>query len=201
MKISKNKCYKDLSIASDKKLINMKKLQPWILTLISGFAVYVFDKIWGNRIPWQELNNIPVIEWLNIKLALYQVLLFILIFIVLYFIVKKFKKSRDNNDSIYTKKQNQLLNYNSQIIDNILWKWDIYFEYNNRPKLANLQPYCKRHEPPMKMSPNSLTSNFCCPMCNSEIATSDFYTPNYRKYEQYIQSHLENEWEKIKINN
>ena len=170
----------------------MKKIQPWILTLISGFAVYLFDKLFGSIIPWSKLNSIPILEWLNFKLSVYQFLLFIIVFAVLYLIAKSIRR-----DSIYTKDQEKLMKYNSQVIDEILWEWDVYFESNGRPKLTNLQSYCVRHDPPMKMAPDKFTHNFCCPMCDAVIANSDFYTPNYTKYRQFIQSHLENEWRVI----
>ncbi len=179
----------------------MEKYKPWVLTLISGFAVYIFDKLFGDKIPWDQIADLPIIEWLTLKISVYQISLFALVFYLLYIVVSRVKKPRSNNDSIYSKKQQLLLKFNSTVIGDILWRWDVYFDLSDKPKISELQPYCNNHgDTPMKMSINSMTSSFRCPIpdCRNEVMTNEIYSMYFDKYKQVIESLVEKRWEEIK---
>ena len=178
----------------------MKKLQQLFLTLISGFAVYVFDKIWGEKINWQAVGDIPLLDLLNYKLAVYQVILFGLFFLISYLILRLVKKKSTSRDTIYSRKEERLRKYNTDEIGGMLWKWDVFFDAGGNPHVKNLHPYCMKHgETPIKMASDGLSNNLMCKMpdCDQYIPTSDYYSPNYTSILQYVQSHVEKQWEKL----
>ncbi len=178
----------------------MKKYSQLILTLISGFAVYIFDKIWGDKIPWDKLADIPVIEWLTLKLYVYQFILFAFFFLLLYLLLRRINLKR-NDDSIYSKDEQKMKEFNKHQFNRVLWKWEIYFDHYGNPKFTEARAYCTSHgNTPMAMQPNGMTNNLCCavPGCRAEIPSSEMYNISIRKYHQYIQSYIDDRWEKIK---
>lgn len=179
----------------------MKKIWKELLTsgFISGFAVYFFDKIFGGKIQWDKLNNIPILEWLNMSIPLYKVFLFTLILLVIYGIISIIRKTFLANNSIYKKKQEELLKQNSLVMGDVLWKWQPFFDHGGNPNIGSyLKPYCNRHNPPMLMSHNSFhASGYTCPLCENEVSTSVYHKPNYESFKLVLQSLLEDKWGKI----
>jgi hypothetical protein len=172
----------------------MKRLEPWVLTLISGFAVYLFDKLGGNRIPWQEMNEKWVLRWLNYDIKVYRIAIFGIVFWGGLILIKKM---RNRGASYYSKKEREIREFNKAEIGGVLWKWDVYFDYNSKPAISGLTPYCISHgNPPIKMVEDYFA--FKCLACNKGMPKSGNGINCVQGIENYIQSTLEERWEKIK---
>jgi hypothetical protein len=177
----------------------MNKWQPWVLTLISGFAVYLFDKLIGSHIKWDQISAVPVINLLTVKIALYQIIIFLILFFILRILFRRKKKEPIKRDSIYTLKQEQLRKFKQLEMWGVLWKWDVYFDLAGKPKIDNLCPYHEHNGTPIKMAKDRLLDALVCgfPGCQAKISTGWMYSNNYTQATQLIESFVEEEWEKI----
>lgn len=168
----------------------MRKIFPFLAIASSGFLVYLFDKIWGDSINWERIRTVRIGEWLSTEftIKLYGLILFIIISILIYLIGKRFLK--DNN--YYDKKQRKLrtLNHVTYSESEILFRWNVYFDSNNQPAIADLTPYCTKHPgPPIRFVNNHCPYNDCE---NSHIKIDLDYIENH------IESDLINRWETMK---
>lgn len=170
------------------------KYQPWVLTLISGFAVYIFDKLFGAIIPWNKVNSTPITEWLTIDIKLYQLLLFGIFFGILLLVSRKVLKNREQ---YYSKTQQKLREFDESVINGILWRWEVYFDMG-RPFIANLTAYCPNHKPspPLKMVIiNNFQENIT--RCLDGGCKNNFPNNSYESIKTLIESHVEEEWRKL----
>lgn len=178
----------------------MKKANPLLLTLISGFAVYIFDKIWGQNIAWNKVSKIHFLDVLLVQIKIYQVFLFVA-FLSIFYLIKKYIQSRGDGNFYYTKRQKKLRLINQMEVGNLIWKWDIFFNINKKPYVHNLTPYCPKHgEIPIKMEIGyrGVTSGYFCAYesCNSYVSNR-MMQDDFKKIKQIIESNIENEWLKI----
>ena len=45
----------------------MKKALPFLAVAFSGFLVYLFDKIWGNSIDWEQFKSFKNLDHYDSK--------------------------------------------------------------------------------------------------------------------------------------
>lgn len=164
----------------------MKKILPILAVAFSGFLVYLFDKIWGNSINWEQFK---IGKFLSIEFSLGKILIFIGLCILIYLIGKKYLIG---NKDYYSKKQKKLRKYNNSNDPDvgILSRWKVYFDSYGTPSIAELNLFCTKHdEAPIRFMHNS------CPIKNCENNHSQ-----YNKYElkNIIESKLIDKWEKMK---
>lgn len=171
----------------------MKKYEPWVLTLVSGFAVYLFDKLLGPRIPWEKINGKGILQWLTFDIKGYQVVLFGLIFGISYLV---FRRIRKNRSSYYSRSQRKLREFNNADIGGVLWKWNVFFDYTGKPLISDLTPYCKKHgSTPLKMKQTYY--GFSCLACNTAIPKGTNTPNSIEGIVHLIESELEQKWETI----
>ena len=166
----------------------MKKVLPFLAVAFSGFLVYLFDKIWGNSIDWENLKDYKLLDFLSYEIRVYQLILFGL-FISLVLIIghKSFKKEMN----FYSKKQSKLREYNKTEIHEagILLRWSVYFNYET-PFISDLTAYCTKHlGAPIRFIHNR------CPVDGCENAINQF---NELGMQNAIESDLIDKWEKMK---
>ena len=167
----------------------MKKTLPFLAVAFSGFLVYIFDKIWGNSIDWEQFKYFKIGKYLSTEISIGKILIFIGLCLLIYLIGRKFL-SKDEN--YYSKKQNKLRKYNSSNESDvgILLRWKVYFKTNGNPFIADLNPFCTKHDgAPIRFMHNR------CPMQGCEN--------NQSRYDEYplknaIESELIDKWEKMK---
>lgn len=168
----------------------MKKVLPFLAVAFSGFLVYLFDKIWGNSINWEKVKTVKIGEWLSTEISfkVYGLLLFIILSILVYLIARRFLKS----DSYYDKKQEKLRKFNN-LTDSqsgILFRWTVFFNFNNTPAIADLTPFCTKHAgPPMRFVNNR------CPIGSCE---NSYNRIDLHLVKNHIESDLINRWETMK---
>jgi hypothetical protein len=167
----------------------MKKALPFLAVAFSGFLVYLFDKIWGNSINWEKVKSVKIGDWISTEFSfrIYEVLLFIILVSIIYFLGKKYI----NKDSYYSKKQKKLRQFNN-IIDNktnILFRWGVYFDYD-KPFISDLDAFCTKHEgPPLRFVGRNCPIRDCD---NHRINIDEYMVKNH------IESDLIDRWEKMK---
>ena len=167
----------------------MKKALPFLAVAFSGFLVYLFDKIWGNSIDWKQFKSLKIGEFLSIEFSLGKILIFIGLCILLYFIGKKFFVKKND---YYSKKQKKLREYNSLNDETvgILLRWKVYFDRYGNPFIADLNPFCTKHDgPPIRFMHNR------CPMQDCENNHPQY---NEHAVKNAIESDLIDKWEKMK---
>ena len=173
----------------------MKKKIGLFSVGLSGFLVYIFDKIWGDKINWEKFSQIKIGEWLSyeIKIKVLFLLLIVSIAIILYLILKNYFVK----DSYYNRKQRKLRKFNQQSdIDNgLLFKWNVYFDDSGEPFISDLSIFCTKHnDPPLKLLHNDWGSLFCSYKDCKTIIESN----RIPLIKNTIESHLIDQWSKIK---
>lgn len=152
-----------------------------ITTMLSGFGVYVFDKLWGNSFNWKELKvksyNLP---WLYI-------LLFVLLVLVGIFLYRKFVDS----NSFYTRKEKRLRKNNRRldVKNGLLFKWNVYFSFSNEPFIGDLTVFCTLHGDVPRRCINGSCTIDGCQNKNKRI--------NMHFAKNQIESELIHEWDQI----
>jgi hypothetical protein len=177
----------------------MKKIGSIVVSTFfgSGFAVYAFDKIIGNRINWQFS---PILQWLNIDLhlRLWHLISFSILVVVLYitlnYLYEKFLKP--NLEEIRKVKIEQIMMFNKIEEQNggLLFKWKVGL-VNGIPTAHYIHPYCNGHNPPQKMGENRLLDSYECGICRAQISNHGGNLSEFSRACQSIQSKLEHEWE------
>lgn len=167
----------------------MKKALPFLAVAFSGFLVYLFDKIWGSSINWEKVKSVKIGNWISTEFSfrLYELLLFIILVIIIYFLGKKYI----NKDSYYSKKQKKLRQFNNLIDNktNILLRWSVYFDYD-KPFISDLDAFCKKHDgPPLRFVGRNCPRRDCD---NNRINIDKYMVKNQ------IESDLIDRWEKMK---
>ncbi len=166
----------------------MKKILPFLAVAFSGFIVYLFDKIWGDSISWNNFSSVNLSNFLTFQFALYEILLFLLFAIILFIIGKKIFIKKDDT---YTRKQKKLREYNKMKVDDIgvLMRWEVCFD-NDKPFIHDLTPFCTKHDGyPIRFINNS------CPMEDCENNKNIF---NELQIKNIIESDLIGKWDEIK---
>jgi len=139
----------------------MKKALPFLAVAFSGFLVYLFDKIWGNSIDWEQFKSFKIGQFLTKNITVGQILIFIALFIALYLIGKRFLIGKNQ---YYNRKQQKLRNYNNSNIQEagILMRWQVYFDSYGNPFIADLNAFCTKHDgPPIRFIHNRCPIQGC----------------------------------------
>ncbi|MDP4209180.1 MAG: hypothetical protein Q8928_10240 [Bacteroidota bacterium] len=145
-----------------------------IISLLYVKVISVIDKITFNT----ALN-----ELLDLKIRVIYVLIVILIYLGIKMLLRK-DKGR------YSKKQLRLREFN-QLKDSqtgILFRWGVYFHYNNGPFISDLTAFCTKHgTTPLRFIYNK------CPVAGCENAKNSI---DEYAIKNYIESELINKWDK-----
>ena len=106
-----------------------KKVLGFLAVAFSGFLVYLFDKIWGNSIDWDKVREVKIGKWISTEFALYEIIVFLVIALLIYFLGKKLLAKEKG---FYTKKQKQLRLDNNETDPQtgILFRWGVFFDYD-----------------------------------------------------------------------
>lgn len=166
----------------------IKKYLGILAVALSGIGVYLFDKIWGDQINWEEFRKVDFGEFLATPITISEILIFFMLSVIIYLILRKFLKS----DSIYSEKQNKLRKYDNTK-DNqtdILFRWGVYFDYSGNPFISDLEAFCdKPPGPPIRFINNR------CPDVNCQNSRQSI---NLCGVKNYIESDLIDRWNKMK---
>lgn len=166
----------------------IKKYLGILAVALSGIGVYLFDKIWGDQINWEEFRKVDIGEFLATPITILEMVVFLILSIIIYLILRKFFK----NDSIYSKKQNKLRKYNSNKDpqNDILFRWGVYFDYSGNPFISDLEAFCDKHQGPPIRFINNCYPDSNCPNSRQSI--------NLHGVQNYIESDLIDRWNKMK---
>lgn len=136
-------------------------------------------------------ENLTLNEAFNKIIGLNVKIIYVLVILVLYwlvnFIIKLFRKEK----SYYNKKQSKLIKFNNHIDEqqNIIFRWNVYFQINGNPSIADLEIFCTNHgEVPLKFLSNNCPNKNCS---NSHLNIDKYYFTNY------FESAVKHEWSKI----
>ena len=169
------------------------KIKEILSIALSGVGIYLIDKLLLNNVNEENLSTIGKFFMQNFSIRLYQIFLFIIfIFIFIWLIKRLFKKKQ----SIYTKEQEDILKINQKEIKNIILKYEVYFDDNDKPKISDLTPYCNKHKGgfPLRMQiSNSWNYSCILPDCSNHVNSTKL---NFIK--NIIESELEHKYEKMK---
>lgn len=157
-----------------------------IASAIIGLSLIVYTKIESISKEITFAESLKII--LDIKISVVYVIGIILVFLILNSIIKKFFKSKN---SYYSKKQKKLREFNkiADIEMGLLYKWNVYFEQNGTPFIADLTGFCTKHgKAPLKLINNK------CP-----IRDCDNYRINLDESlaKNHIESLILNDWDEI----
>jgi large-conductance mechanosensitive channel len=165
-----------------------KKILGFLAVSLSGFLVYLFDKIWGNSIDWDKVREVKIGKWIATEFALYEIISFLVIAFLIYLLGKKlFSQEKE----FYTKKQRQLRLDNNETNPQtgILFRWGVFFNYET-PFISDLTAFCTKH-------PGAAIRfiNNSCPLrdCENHRTRIDVY-----QVKNMIESGLIDKWEKMK---
>lgn len=149
--------------------------------IIGGFTLlYAIIKSFIDNVGFYVVLN----QLINISVPLK----YLLILPIIYFIIKYYK---NNKKSIYSPKQNKLRENNNDFDSDseLLYKWNVHFDYNNKPFITDLEVFCKKHgDTPMRIYSNKCMFKDCP---NSKIAIDEF------KLKNIIESDLIHKWDKM----
>ena len=166
----------------------MKKLFTVLGIALSGFLVYLFEKIWGNSINWESIREVQLGKLITYEFnfALYEILLFFFFVSLIYFIGKKILFKKKNH---YTKKQNQLRKINKQHFTNeeVLARWTVLFD-NDTPVIDDLTLFCTKHGNALRFLNNKCTVSGC---------SNNSGSLEYDKIENLIESMLIHKWDEL----
>jgi hypothetical protein len=166
----------------------MKRYLSILAVAFSGIGVYLFDKIWGDQINWDKFRKLDIGEFLATPITVLEILIFITLFLIIYFLLKKvFKK-----DSIYNKKQRKLREYDhlKDSETDILFRWEVYFDFGGQSFVSNLKAFCDKHQGPPIRFVNNRCPDLTCENNKQEI--------NLLIVKNYIESDLIDKWKKMK---
>lgn len=159
-----------------------------LTVLFSGIGVYLFDKIWGNQINWENFRETYIVEFLATRITVLQILIFAILALAIYQLLRKlFKK-----DSRYNKKQRKLRRYNNSKNpkSEIIYRWGVHFDVNDNPWISGFEAFCDKHQKhPIRLI------NDRCPVPDCENNTRQI---NFAAVKNYIESDLIDRWNKIK---
>ncbi|MFT7283318.1 hypothetical protein [Nonlabens sp.] len=164
----------------------MKNALSIISILLSGLLVYVFDKIYGDSIDWQIFKSFEIGKFLSVKLSLGKILIFTGLVVLIYFVGKKLFFTKKRN---YSKKQNKLKQYNNSenAEKGILLRWRVYFDSYGEPFIADLNPFCTKHNgAPIRFMQGR------CPLKDCENHNNYSYDENTTR--NAIESNLIDRW-------
>ena len=166
----------------------IKKYLGILAVALSGIGVYLFDKIWGDQIDWEEFRKMDIGEFLATPITILEILVFLILSTIIYFVLRKFLK----RDSIYSKKQNKLREYDNTK-DNqtdILFRWGVYFDFSGQPFISDLEAFCDKHQgPPIRFINNR---------CPDTTCQNSRQSINLHGVKNYIESDLIDRWNKMK---
>jgi hypothetical protein len=170
----------------------------------------MIKKIWNDPV-WSKVISVGILglislgyikfvsvtEKISFKESLQQLfelkipLVYVLVAIVLFLILKRlFRKKKTSNTNSYTNKQDQLRTFN-KIIDpptGIQFKWEVWFD-GNTPFISKLTAFCTKHQPPLRFVNDS------CPIPDCENSRQRI---DRQVVKNLIESDLIDRWEKIK---
>lgn len=155
---------------------------------LSGFGVYLFDKIWGDEIHWEAIRKFNIGKYLEKPIPLILVISFLALWRLLDFLGKKLIPER----TIYTRKQRKLRKYNSFIdgTNNIKYRWNVYFDSSGNPFIANLEAFCNKH--------NGAPIRFINKICPHVNCQNNTYPINFSLVQNNIESDLIDKWDKMR---
>lgn len=172
----------------------MKKMSGILSVALSGFLVYIFDKIWGSRIDWEKVKEIKIGAWLSTELniRLVFVILFLILLVIIYLLIKRFLI----RSTIYNRKQQKLRKFN-ELLDSqngLLFRWGVYFEDSGEPFISDLTIFCTKHEgPPLRLMDDPFGAYYCpYKNCNTK-----FNSERTRLAQNAIESTLIDKWNKL----
>lgn len=165
-----------------------KRILAFLAVALSGFLVYLFDKIWGDSIDWDKVREVKIGKLISTEFALYEIISFLVIAFLIYLIGRKIINKENGG---YTKKQKQLRLDNNETDPQtqILFKWGVFFDYDT-PFISDLTAFCTKHPgAPIRFMNNS------CPLrdCDNHRSQIDIY-----QVKNIIESGLIDKWERIK---
>lgn len=165
-----------------------KKILAFLAVALSGFLVYLFDKIWGNSIDWDKVREVKIGKWISTEFKLYEIISFLVIALLIYLLGKKLLTKEKG---FYTKKQKQLRLDNNETDPQtgILFRWGVFFNYDT-PFISDLTAFCTKHSgAPIRFIDNS------CPVrdCDNHRNRIDIF-----QVKNIIESGLIDKWEKMK---
>jgi len=159
-----------------------------ISVIIVGIAGLIYAKI--NIKFKNETFKDSILNLLSFKIELKYLLIFIIIFLIAQFILKKIfvkEKNIDRNDI-----KREKLKSVSKFIDKnagIMIKWNVHFSTSGKPFVSEVNCFCTLHgDMPIKFLWNHCPSNNCK---NSEQEIDKYYIENF------AESIVLNEWDKI----
>ena len=167
--------------------IKMKKIPSAAAVVLSGIFLYIFEKIWGNSIHWEKIREVRIGKILARQFTVLEILIFIALTVIFYFVGALFYK---RVKSRYLRKQRTLMKYKrlDMLQKGIMFRWRISFDPNNEPYIEDLQAFCTKHKPPIRLIDN------VCPVVGCENNKLEI---DVAKTRNVIESNLINRWEQL----
>ena len=153
---------------------------------ILGLITVIYAKIESiiGKITYKD----AFLKAIQLKIPIFYILIFIIIYWIFLWLKSKFKKKNEDSD-FYTKKQKDFVK-NNKTVDNehgLLYKWDVFFNYNNTPFILNLTIFCTEHgDTPLK---------FIGRRCSVSNCKNYVHEVDLNKVKNIIESDLINRWD------
>ena len=173
-----------------------KYLLAFLSVLLSGFLIYAFDKIWGDKINWANYRNVDFGNFLflqvNVPVRVVYVIIFIALLYPAFLLLRLLLKKNEKGNNIQAKKaRTKEFNTYRSPEKKLYFSWNVYFDYLSTPKIDHLTPFCTRHgEPPLKLiiggRSNGVSQYVCTvPNCKTHISAEEL-----KNTEHYLESIL-----------
>ncbi len=72
----------------------MKNYLGILSVALSGFGIYLFDKIWGDQINWEEFRKVSIGKFLSTTVTVLEILIFLCLFLTIYLILRNISKKK-----------------------------------------------------------------------------------------------------------
>ncbi|MFD1873319.1 hypothetical protein [Hymenobacter bucti] len=156
----------------------------WLITLGYAYVKSITDSISIKQ---------AVSQLSEPRVSVLQILLGITVILFLYFVIREIGKPIESNGkaSIYNDKQTILMRLNKVEYPNegVLFRWQVFFDFNGNPFIDELDAYCTKHgSTPLRFIDNSCSVRDCS---NSQRQVDFNATKNQ------LESELIDKWEKL----
>ena len=165
----------------------MKKILAATAMLLSVVVFYIFEIIWGNSINWDDLREVGVGRILTRQFTLLEILIFIALLVIFYSVGALFYKRVRTRD---LRKQRTLMKYKrfDMLQKGIMFRWRVSFNIDNEPYIEDLQAFCTKHKPPVRLLDN---------VCPEKDCENHQLEMDIAKTRNVIESNLINRWEHL----
>ena len=165
----------------------MKKVLSAAAIVLSGIFLFLFERIWGDSIQWDKIREVSIGKILARQFTLLEILIFIVLAFIFYFVGVLLHNRAKTRDA---RKQRTLMKYKrfDMLQKGIMFRWRVSFNPDKEPFIEDLQAFCTKHKPPVRLLDN------VCPVGGCENNKVEIDVPKTRNV---IESNLIHRWEQL----